>query len=83
MSCPWIENREKEDEEESVKYGPLWWELQERYPGYTAHQYNIIMDVLGGWSKTTEEGLRKLLGKKTKHAEVSSVKYGEHYNYCV
>ena len=25
MSCPWIENREKKDEEKSVKYGPLRW----------------------------------------------------------
>ena len=84
MSCPWIENREKKDEEKLVKYGPLPWELQERYPGYTVHQYNFIMDVLGGWSRTMEEGLRKLLGKKdkrcaTKHAEVGSVKYVE---YC-
>ena len=44
----------------------------------TVHQYNIIVDVLGGWSRTMEEGLWKLLGKK-KHAEVGSVKYVE---YC-
>ena len=48
------------DKEKSVKYGPLQWELQERYPGYTIQQYNIIMDVLGGWSRTLEEGLEKL-----------------------
>ena len=66
MSCAWIENREKKDQENSVKYGPLQWELQERYPGYTVHQYKIIMDVLGGWSRTMQEGLRKLLGEKTK-----------------
>ena len=83
MSCPWIENREKKDEEKSVKYGPLRWELQERYPGYTVQQYNIIMDVHGGWSRTMKEGLRKLLGKKdkrcaTKHAEVCSVKHVEY-----
>ena len=66
MSCPWIKNREKKNEEKSVKYGSLRWELQERYPGNSVQQYNIIMDVLGGWSRTMEEGLRKLLGKKTK-----------------
>lgn len=49
MSCPWIENREKQDEEKSIEYGPLRWELQERYLGYTVQQYNIIVDVLGGW----------------------------------
>ena len=82
MSCPWIENREKKDEEKSVKYGTLRWELQERYPGYTVQQYNIIMVVLGGWSRTMKERLQKLLGKKnkrcaTKHAEICSVK-----QYC-
>ena len=60
MSCPWIENREKKDEEKSVKYGPLRWELQERYLGYTVQQYNIIMDVLGGWSKKTKDVLRNM-----------------------
>ena len=67
ISCPWIENREKKDEEKTVKFGPLQWELQlqERYPGYTVHQYNIIMDVLRGWSRSMEDELRKLLGKKT------------------
>ena len=66
MSCPWIENREKKAEEKSVKYDSLQWELHDRYPGYTVQQYNIITDVLGGCSRTMEEGLRKLLGKKTK-----------------
>ena len=68
------------DKEKSVKYGPLQWELQERYPGYTIQQYNIIMDVLGGWSRTLEEGLEKLHWETKdkrcarKHAEVCSVK---------
>ena len=39
----------------------------------------IIIDVLGGWSMTMEEGLRKLLGKKTKdvlrNAQKSVVSY--------
>ena len=55
------------NEEKSIKYGLYQWELQERYPGYTVQQYNIIMDMLGGWSRTMEEGLWKLLGKKTKN----------------
>ena len=29
------------------------------------HQYNIIMDVLGGWSKETEISVRSLVGRKT------------------
>jgi len=84
MSCPWIENREKKAEEKSVKYDSLQWELHDRYLGYTVQQYNIIIDVLGGCSRTMEEGLRKLLGKKDKrcaseHAAVCSAKYVE---YC-
>ena len=57
MSCPWISNREKKSEEKTMKYGPLRWELKEQYKGYEVHQYNIIMDVLGGWSKETESSV--------------------------
>ena len=34
-----------------MKYGPLTWKLKQHYQGYTVEQYNIIIDVLGGWSK--------------------------------
>ena len=64
MSCPWISNREKKSEEKTMKYGPLRWELKEQYKGYEVHQYNIIMDVLGGWSKETEISVRSLVGRK-------------------
>ena len=33
--------------------------------GYDVHQYNIIMDVLGGWSKETETSVQSLVGRKT------------------
>ena len=46
MSCPWISNREKKSKEKSMKYGPLRWELNEKYKGYEVHQYSIIMDEL-------------------------------------
>ena len=65
MSCPWISNREKKSEEKTMKYGPLRWELKEQYKGYEVHQYNIIMDVLGSWSKETEISVRSLVGQKT------------------
>ena len=68
MSCPWISNREKKSEEKHMKYGPLRWELKEQYKGYEVHQYNIIMDVLGGWSKETEISVRSLVGRKTTQA---------------
>ena len=69
MSCPWISNREKKSEEKTMKYGPLRWELKEQYKGYEVHQYNnIIMDVLGGWSKETEISVWSLVGRKTTQA---------------
>ena len=67
MSCPWISNREKKSEEKTMKYGPLRWELKEKYKGYKVHQYNIIIDVPGGWSEETEISVQSLLGRKTTH----------------
>ena len=67
MSCPWISDREKKSEEKTMKYGPLRWELKEKYKGYEVHQYNIIMDVLGGWSEETEISVQSLVGRKTTH----------------
>ena len=65
MSRPWISNREKKSEDKTTKYGPLRWEQKEQYKGYEVHQYNIIMDVLGGWSDETEISVRSLVGRKT------------------
>ena len=48
MSCPWIDNHAPKDEEKTLKYGPLRWELKQQYKGYTVEQHNIIIDVLGG-----------------------------------
>ena len=33
----------------------LRFELKKRYPGYDVEQCNIIIDVLGGWSREDEE----------------------------
>ena len=38
MNCPWVENRGKMDEEETVKDSVLRWELRKQYPGYNIHQ---------------------------------------------
>ena len=64
MSCPWVENRGKSDEEKTLKYGPLRWELKAQYKGYKNNQYNVITDVLGGWSVDMERSLRVLLGSR-------------------
>ena len=34
MSCPWVTNREKKREEKSTKYGPLRWEVKQKYQGH-------------------------------------------------
>ena len=46
MSCPWVENPGKKDEEKTIKDGPLRWELRKQYPGYNIDQCNIVIDVL-------------------------------------
>ncbi|XP_068704791.1 uncharacterized protein [Montipora foliosa] len=66
MSCPWIESRAKKDEEKTLKYGPMMWELNQRYNGYRVEQYNIIIDVLGGYSKHLEKSVRKLIGARAR-----------------
>ena len=57
-----VENRGKKDEDKTLKYGPLRWELKAQYKGYKINQYNVIIDVLGGWSVDMERSLRVLLG---------------------
>ena len=66
MSCPWIESRAKKDEEKTLKYGPMMWELKQRYIGYRVEQYNVIIDVLGGYSKHLEKSVRKLIGARAR-----------------
>ena len=46
ISCPWVENPGKKDEEKTIKYGPLRWELRKQYTGYNFDQCNIVIDVL-------------------------------------
>ena len=64
MSCSWLENRESKDLEKTTKYSQLRLELTNRYPEYKVHQYNIIMDVLGGCSKEVEKNIKELVGDK-------------------
>ena len=64
MICPCVESRAKKDEEKTLKSGPMVWELKQRYNGYRVEQYNIIIDVLGGYSKHLEKSVRKLIGAR-------------------
>ena len=47
--------------EKTQKYGPLMWELRERNPGYQVKQYNIIIDVLGGYSADLSQAVKELV----------------------
>ena len=65
MSCPWVENREEKDSEKTTKYRPLHWELEQRYREYRVTQFNIIVDVLGGYSRDVRKALKELGGYKS------------------
>ena len=66
ISCPWVSNRDKKTFEKTMKNAPLRWEFRQRYPRYEISQCNIILDVLGGWSKDLDVTQRKLVGIKAK-----------------
>ena len=63
MSCPLLDSREMKKMEKTQKYGPLMWELRERNPGYQVKQYNIIIDVLGGYSADASHAVKELVGE--------------------
>ena len=65
MSCPCVENRCQKEAEKTRKYGPLQCELRQQFKGYKVEQFNIIMDVLGGYSAHLEQNVKRLVGKKS------------------
>ena len=67
MSCPWMDNRLKKTEEKTVKYGPLRWKMAQQYPEYTIRQHNIIIDVMGGWSRDVDTSMRELFGGRVEN----------------
>ena len=66
MSCLWLDNCRKKEREKTEKYAPLRWELRKQYPGYVVEQCNVVIDVLGGWSKDLEKTIKKLVGARGK-----------------
>ena len=65
MSCPWMNNRERKEHKKTNKYRPLRWELKQQFPGYTIKQiYNIVIDVLGGWSREVDAAMKELFGSR-------------------
>ena len=44
----------------------MMWELKQRYNGYRVKQYNVIIDMLGGYSNNLEKSVRELLGARAR-----------------
>ena len=61
MSCPWKDNK-KQKEEKTLKYAPLRLELKRQHPGFKIWQFNIVIDALGGYSKSLKEEVKALVG---------------------
>ena len=66
MSCPLMDSRAIKDAEKTAKYGQLRWELKQQYPGYELKQFNIIIDVLRGWSVEVGETMKDLVGQRSR-----------------
>ena len=58
-----MDNRSKKDTVKTEKYGPLRLELSRLCPGYKITKLNLIIDVLGGWSKDLEKEMTCIFGK--------------------
>lgn len=79
MSCPWIENRGKKDEEKSVWFTTMGVTRTVPWIYIPAAQYYHGR----AWVNDYGRGITEVVGKKdkrctTKHAEVRSVEYVEH-----
>ena len=67
-----------------MKCAPLRWELEQKYSGYEISQYNIIVDVLGGWSTDVEVAVKELVGtqrRSQEDAEGMLIRHTEHCTY--
>ena len=58
ITLEWVNNRQE-------NHGPLRWELKQQFPSYKIVQRNIIIDVLGGWSKDLNNIMLTLVGKRS------------------
>ena len=67
MSCPLPDNRKSINIcEKYGKYAPLRLKIKRQFQGFQVKQFNIIMDVLGGYSKELESRIRTLTGSRSK-----------------
>ena len=69
-----MDNRAAKDQDKTEKYAPLRLELKQQFKGYSIDQHNIILDVLGGYSKGLERTVRALVGRKSKEVLIKMQK---------
>ena len=60
MSVPWIENRETKFKDKEDKYKDLLINMRGLYKDYKIEQVTFIIDVLGGYSQSVVDSLKKL-----------------------
>ena len=80
-----MENRLMKTEEKMLKYGPLRWELKLQYPGYKVSQHDIIMDVLGGYSKDVRKSIKCFIGDRCHRLSPEADAEGNaimHFEHC-
>ena len=63
--CGWAIARRNILQRQLEKYQPLRWELTKLYPDYNIVQLNVIMDVLGEWSKKLNVEKSKIFGARS------------------
>ena len=82
-----MSNRQRKTSEKMMTYAPLRWELKQKYPGYEISQYNIIVDVLGGWSTDVEVAVKELISweasqrRPQEDAKGMPIRHTEHCTY--
>ena len=57
-----MDDRKQKEEEKTLKYAPLRLELKRQQPGYKIRQFNIVIDALGGYSRSLKEKVKTLVG---------------------
>ena len=55
------QRRKKDSQVRPIKMG-----AKAAVPGYEVKQFNIIIDVLGGWSVDVEETMKDLVGQRSR-----------------
>ena len=65
MTVPWIDYRETKYKLKVGKYQAIQSNLRLEYPGYEIDQVTLVMDVLGGHSKTLVDNIKKVLNDPT------------------